>query len=142
MATKIHVLRATRRFYGFDHAWEGLSMMSVRKSAGAGSFDKLHAGCDAPLMASSIRPIPPVNQLSREMQVHRAAYAWCATENPPIKRIDFLMTTLIGVSRCRDVDPVHVLVLWLFCPPSHISRKACLRLIRPTVSSFRASPSE
>jgi hypothetical protein len=31
-------------------------MMSVRKSAGAGSFVKLDAGCDAPLMAYSMRP--------------------------------------------------------------------------------------
>jgi hypothetical protein len=87
--------------------------MSVRQSAGAGSFDKLDAGCDAPLMASSLRPIPPVNQLSREIQVHRAAYAWCAI-GLPTKRIGFPVTTLVGISQYRDVDPVHVLALWLF----------------------------
>jgi hypothetical protein len=38
--------------------------MIVRKSAGAGSFDELDIGFDAPLMASSIRPILPVKQLS------------------------------------------------------------------------------
>ena len=55
--------RGKQGVYGFDHARKELSVMSVRKSAGAGSFDELHAKCDAPLMASSIRPILPVNQL-------------------------------------------------------------------------------
>jgi len=55
--------RGQQGVYGFDHARKELSVMSVRKSAGAGSFDELHAKCDAPLMASSIRPILPVNQL-------------------------------------------------------------------------------
>jgi len=56
--------RGQQGVYGVDHARKGLLVISVRKSAGAGSFDELDAGFDAPLMASSIRPTLPLRQLS------------------------------------------------------------------------------